>query len=40
MESFSSTFMMPKREASSMGTSITEMVQAAWVCLWWRSISE
>ena len=27
--SFSSTLMMPKREASAQGTSMTEMVQAA-----------
>ena len=29
---------MPKRLASDMGTSNTEMVQAAPVSLWWRSI--
>jgi hypothetical protein len=35
-----STDMMPKRLASSHGTSITEMVQAAPAALWRRSISE
>ena len=38
MVSFSSTLMMPKRGASSQGTSITEMVQSAPVFLWWASI--
>ena len=32
--------MMPKRLASSQGTSMTEMVQAAWASLWRRIISE
>ena len=38
--SFSSTAMIPKRLASSQGTSMTEMVQAAWASLWRRIISE
>ena len=32
--SFSSTFMIPKRGASSQGTSMTEMVQSAPAFLW------
>ena len=31
--SFSSAFMMPNLEASSMGTFMTEMVQSAWAAL-------
>ena len=38
--SFSSTFMMPKRDASDQGTSMTEMVQAAPVALWRSTILE
>ena len=40
MRSFSSTAMMPKRLASSHGTSITEIVQAAPVSRCRRSICE
>ena len=32
--------MMPKREASSQGTSMTEMVQAAPAALWRATMSE
>ena len=40
MLSSPSTDMMPKRLASSHGTSMTEMVQAAPVALWRRSMRE
>ena len=40
MLSSPSTDMIPKRLASSQGTSITEMVQSAPVSLWRRSMSE
>ena len=36
--SFSSTLIMPNRDASSQGTSITEMVQAAPAALWRATI--
>ena len=35
-----STLMMPKRGASAQGTSMTEMVQAAFAALWRASMSE
>ena len=35
-----STLMMPNRDASDQGTSITEMVQAASAALWRASMSE
>ena len=35
-----STAMMPKREASDQGTSMTEMVQAALAALWRATILE
>ena len=40
MLSSPSTFMMPKRGASDQGTSMTEMVQAAWASLWRWTILE
>jgi len=40
MRSFSSTLMMPKRDASDHGTSMTEIVQAAPTALWRSTILE
>ena len=40
MRSFSSTLMIPNRDASSQGTSMTEMVHAAPAALWRSTIRE